>query len=292
MDNVIDVRDVNKSFGKKIILNQITFSVPKGQIIGLLGENGAGKTTLINIMLGLIKVNSGSISILDKRNTSAKAFMGVMMQKDIALKRIKVKEIIQLSQSYYQQHLSYQEIITLAQLSDQENLFLKQLSGGQMRRLSFALAMVGNPQILFLDEPTNGMDPSSRKRFWEEILKLKMSGKTIFVTSHHLDELENVADRFLILRDHQIIFDGDLMQLRHNTGNAQIDFDSEIDPTIITKLVGADPIRHLGNHFMIVTNDTNRILSALNPLLADINNIKISQNSLESIFIDLNQRRK
>ncbi|MCH4009112.1 ABC transporter ATP-binding protein [Companilactobacillus sp.] len=289
MDDVIEVKNVSKSFGKKQILNNISFSVPKGQIIALLGENGAGKTTLINIILGLISKNIGDISILGKKSSQSKNDMGVMMQNDITLTRIKVKEVIKLYQSYYERHLSYQEILNIAKLNQQENLFLKQLSGGQRRRLSFALSMTGDPAVLFLDEPTNGMDPISRQNFWDEIIKLKKLGKTIFVTSHHLNELENVIDRFLILRDQQIIFDGSLADLRTNSGKTQISFDSELDLMVFETLESIDHVSQTGNHFIVLTTNTNQVVSELTPLLTNIQNLKISQNSLENIFITLNQ---
>lgn len=289
MDDVIEVKNVSKSFGKKQILNNISFSVPKGQIIALLGENGAGKTTLINIILGLISKNIGDISILGKKSSQSKNDMGVMMQNDITLTRIKVKEVIKLYQSYYERHLSYQEILNIAKLNQQENLFLKQLSGGQRRRLSFALSMTGDPAVLFLDEPTNGMDPISRQNFWDEIIRLKKLGKTIFVTSHHLDELENVIDRFLILREQQIIFDGSLGDLRNNSGKTQISFDSELDLMIFESLESIDHVSQTGNHFVVLTTNTNQVVSELTPLLTNIQNLKISQNSLENIFITLNQ---
>ncbi|MQS90169.1 ABC transporter ATP-binding protein [Companilactobacillus mishanensis] len=289
MDSVIEVRDLSKSFGKKVILNKINFTVPRGQIIGLLGENGAGKTTLINSILGLISKDSGTVQILGKSSVSEKARMGVMMQSDITLSRIRVSEIIKLSESYYNSHLSYDQILKLANLSGQQNLLLAQLSGGQKRRLSFALAMTGNPDILFLDEPTNGMDPISRQNFWKEILTLKLAWKTIFVTSHHLDELENVIDRFLILKDSSIIFDGTLADLRHNSSESQIDFDSELLPQLFESLPSVKNAKKFGNHYTLVTTNTNQTLRELEPLLEQLNNIKISQNSLENIFINMSK---
>jgi ABC-2 type transport system ATP-binding protein len=289
MTDAIKVNNLSKHFGNKQILKDISFEVPQGQIIALLGKNGAGKTTLINMILGLIAKDSGIVAILDQPNSKSKDEMGVMMQSDISLTRIKVSEIIHLSESYYDHHLKYDEILHLANLSDHQNSLLHELSGGQKRRLSFALAMTGDPQILFLDEPTNGMDPISRQNFWKEILNLKLAGKTIFVTSHHLDELENVINRFLILKDSRIIFDGSLAELRKSSSNAQIDFDSELLPEIFSTLPSILEVKQLGDHFTVLTNDTNQTLAELNPFLTGIKNIQISQNTLENIFISMNK---
>ncbi|AKP67756.1 ABC transporter ATP-binding protein [Companilactobacillus ginsenosidimutans] len=292
MDAVIEVKELSKAFGKQKILDDISFSVPCGQIIALLGQNGAGKTTLINSILGLIPKDSGTVAILNHKPSQEKSQMGVMMQSDITLSRIKVSEIIKLSQSYYNNHLSYDQILDLANLYDQQDLLLKQLSGGQKRRLSFALAMAGDPSILFLDEPTNGMDPVSRQTFWKDILHLKEAGKTIFVTSHHLDELEDVIDRFLFLKDHRIIFDGTLADLRTNSSDSQIDFDSELLPELFESMTSVKSSKKVGNHYTLLTNNANQTLSELNPLLTKIENIKISQNTLENIFINMNQESK
>lgn len=159
------------------------------QIVALIGKNGAGKSTLINIVNGLVKPNSGHCMIYNETKPD-RNLMGLMLQDNFSLDHVKVKEAIQLARTYYKHPLAYKEILSISGLSTKQNNFMTQLSGGQKRSLQFALAMVGNPKIIFLDEPTSGIDPDARTHFWKYIDELKKQGKTFLITSHYLNELE------------------------------------------------------------------------------------------------------
>lgn len=289
MTVAISVCSVSKDYGSHQILKNVSFSIESGQIIALLGENGAGKSTLINIILGLINRNSGSVEVLGKSVSKSKAMIGVMLQNDITLTRVKVKEIIHLYQSYYEYHMDYDELIQIAHLQKYENSFIKDLSGGQKRRLSFALALVGDPSVIFLDEPTNGMDPLSRRNFWLEVGKLKDQGKTIFITSHHLNELENIVDTFLVLKNHQLIFTGNLAKLRSLSSPTEVSFDSDLNEKIFKSLPEVISIANYNQHFILKTRNVNGLLNDLNFFLNDIQNLNIQQTSLEDIFLDMNK---
>lgn len=281
---ILEIQHINKSFGKKVILKDINLQIESSSIIALVGANGAGKTTLINIILNLIPQTSGQIKFLTNENW--KQITGVMMQDNIVLHRITVKEIISLTRSYFDKPLSYEELLNISGLNNHQNNLMTGLSGGQRRRLAFALALAGNPEILFLDEPTVGMDSNARNEFWQEIDRLKKSGKTIFVTSHYLEELENIADRFLILQNSTIAFDGTIKQLRSREGQSLVEFDSELNQIDFENLANVISINLIGHHFQIITNDVNQLITELTPYLKAIDNLQVKQSTLNTLLLN------
>lgn len=281
---ILEIQHINKSFGKKVILKDINLQIESSSIIALVGANGAGKTTLINIILNLIPQTSGQIKFLTNENW--KQITGVMMQDNIVLHRITVKEIISLTRSYFDKPLSYKELLNISGLNNHQNNLMTGLSGGQRRRLAFALALAGNPEILFLDEPTVGMDSNARNEFWQEIDRLKKSGKTIFVTSHYLEELENIADRFLILQNSTIAFDGTIKQLRSREGQSLVEFDSELNQIDFENLANVISINLIGHHFQIITNDVNQLITELTPYLKAIDNLQVKQSTLNTLLLN------
>lgn len=281
---ILEIQHVNKAFGKRVVLKDISLQIESSSIIALVGANGAGKTTLINIILNLIPKDSGQVTFLTKNNW--KQITGVMMQDNIALHRITIKEIINLTRSYFNHPLSYKELLNISGLEDHQSSLMTGLSGGQKRRLAFALALAGDPKVLFLDEPTVGMDSNSRNAFWQEIDHLKKSGKTIFVTSHYLEELENIADRFLILQNSIIAFDGTIKQLRSREGQSLIEFDSELNQMNFKGLQDIVSLNVVGHHFQIITNDVNQLLAELTPYLKAIDNLQIKQATLDTLLLN------
>ncbi|WP_125763744.1 ABC transporter ATP-binding protein [Companilactobacillus hulinensis] len=288
MNTIIKVEHLNKSYRKKEILKDLNFEVDHNQIIALIGENGAGKTTLINIMLNLISSNSGTINILD--NTKHfKEHIGVMMQSNISITRITVKEILRLTQSYYKNPLPYEDLIELAHLKDLESSKMNELSGGQKRHLSFALSIAGNPDLLFLDEPTSGMDSQSRTKFWQTISTLKSQHKTIFVTSHYLEELEAIADRIMILQNKSIEFDGSIAELRTLEGESLVEFDSALLPDLFKSIPDITDFKNVGNHYQFTTKNAESLVRQMTPYLNAISNLKVQQNSLDSLFVNFSK---
>lgn len=197
MKKVIEVAGLTKTYVQKPVLKQLNFSVDRGEIVALLGKNGAGKSTLLNVLLQMITKDSGKVKILGSKHLKTEK-IGVMLQNDFSLERVTVKEVIKLWQSYYPNSKDYAELLQIADLADKQNQFLSKLSGGQRRRLNFALCLAGDPELIFLDEPTVGMDVVSRQKFWQQIKNLQALGKTFLITSHYLEELQGVAQRFLI----------------------------------------------------------------------------------------------
>ena len=207
---VIEIKNINKQINKKRILNNISFDIFEGDCVALIGPNGAGKTTLMNCLLGNKFVDSGSIKInnLQPTNNKLKKSVNVLPQENVVPQKLKVKELIDFVKKIYKDHLSDEEIDNLLRFDNKlKETFASKLSGGQRRLLSFVLSLIGKPSILFLDEPTAGMDTSTRIRFWEIVNTLKNNGLTIIYSSHYIEEVEHTADRILVLNKGELIRD-------------------------------------------------------------------------------------
>ena len=286
MTTALEVRNINKKYKNKVILNDINFSIQSGEIVALIGKNGAGKSTLINIITKLIQQDSGQSKIFEKEKFD-RNLIGVMMQENISLDRITVKEIIKLTRTYYRNPMSYQAILALSELQNYTKHPMDKLSGGQKRKLQFALTLAGNPDLIFLDEPTVGMDAESRTKFWERIDELKKQGKTFLITSHYLEELEKVANRFIFLHNQRIIFDGSLAEMGKQLKKVQVTFNSELIKDIFNKLPAVLRVSELNHHYTLITSDVNSLITQLVPYLSAIDNLEIRQQNLDTLMDSL-----
>ena len=286
MTTALEVKNINKKYKNKVVLNDINFSIQSGEIVALIGKNGAGKSTLINIITKLIQQDSGQSKIFEKEKFD-RNLIGVMMQENISLDRITVKEIIKLTRTYYRNPMSYQAILALSELQNYTNHPMDKLSGGQKRKLQFALTLAGNPDLIFLDEPTVGMDAESRTKFWKRIDELKKQGKTFLITSHYLEELEKVANRFIFLHNQRIIFDGSLAEMGKQLKKVQVTFNSELIKDIFNKLPAVLRVSELNHHYTLITSDVNSLITQLVPYLSAIDNLEIRQQNLDTLMDSL-----
>lgn len=286
MTTALEVKHINKKYKNKVVLNDINFSIQSGEIVALIGKNGAGKSTLINIITKLIQQDSGQSKIFEKEKFD-RNLIGVMMQENISLDRITVKEIIKLTRTYYRNPMSYQAILALSELQNYTNHPMDKLSGGQKRKLQFALTLAGNPDLIFLDEPTVGMDAESRTKFWKHIDELKKQGKTFLITSHYLEELEKVANRFIFLHNQKIIFDGSLTEMGKQLKRVQVAFNSELIEDIFNKLPTVLRVSELNHHYTLITSDVNSLITQLVPYLSAIDNLEIRQQNLDTLMDSL-----
>ena len=286
MTTALGVKNINKKYKNKVVLNDINFSIQSGEIVALIGKNGAGKSTLINIITKLIQQDSGQSKIFEKEKFD-RNLIGVMMQENISLDRITVKEIIKLTRTYYRNPMSYQAILALSELQNYTNHPMDKLSGGQKRKLQFALTLAGNPDLIFLDEPTVGMDAESRTKFWKHIDELKKQGKTFLITSHYLEELEKVANRFIFLHNQKIIFDGSLTEMGKQLKRVQVAFNSELIEDIFNKLPAVLRVSELNHHYTLITSDVNSLITQLVPYLSAIDNLEIRQQNLDTLMDSL-----
>lgn len=207
--NVIEVENINKFYGKAQAVKSMNFSINKNEIFGIVGANGAGKTTLIEMIIGLKRPSSGNIKVLGydlKTNKEdIKERIGVLLQEGAIYSKLKIKEALILYRSYYSQGLDLNEIIEKLGLESVLNKYYKNLSGGWKQRVLLALALVNNPEILILDEPTTGLDPKAREILWRTILYYKSENKTIILTTHYLEEITRYCDRVMIIKDGEIV---------------------------------------------------------------------------------------
>lgn len=210
IENIISVKNISKTIHKKEILKNISFEIAKGECVALIGPNGAGKTTLMNCLLGNKFITSGELSIYDLKvtNQKLKNYVNVLPQENVIPAKLKVRELINFVKSIYDNPLSDEEIDGILRFDEkQKENFATKLSGGQRRLLSFVLTLIGKPKIIFLDEPTAGMDTTTRIRFWEIVNSLKNKGLTIIYSSHYIEEVEHTADRILVLNKGELIRD-------------------------------------------------------------------------------------
>ncbi|AWZ41363.1 ABC transporter ATP-binding protein [Ligilactobacillus murinus] len=286
MKTVIKVKNVQKTYDKRVILKQVDLEIKKGEIVALLGRNGAGKSTLLNVLLQLVSKDQGEIEILGEKRLKTEA-IGVMLQNELTLERTTVKEILELWRSYYPKSKSYAELLAIADLEEKQETFIAKLSGGQRRSLQFALCLAGDPEVIFLDEPTVGMDLKHRQKFWEQIKKLQTAGKTFLITSHYLEELQNVVQRFLILKDGSIAFAGTLQELQQNGQKVTFRFTSVLDKSLFTELPGVLTVKNYAMNYIVQTTEPDELIQELVPYLPAIKNLSIEHDSLNDLFLEV-----
>jgi ABC-2 type transport system ATP-binding protein len=208
----IQVRGLRKSYGDLEAVRGIDFEVARGEVFGLLGPNGAGKTTTVEILEGYRDRSGGTVSVLghdpQRRDRALRERVGIVLQSSGIYSQITVREALSHWAGFYPSPRDVDEVLDLAGLREKQHERARRLSGGQRRRLDFALALVGDPELIFLDEPTTGFDPAARRNAWETVRALKGLGKTILLTTHYLDEAQALADRVAIVKDGAILAEG------------------------------------------------------------------------------------
>jgi ABC-2 type transport system ATP-binding protein len=212
MAAAVDVSGLRKSYGAHEAVRGITFRIEEGEVFCLLGPNGAGKTTTVEILEGYRARDAGEVTVLGldpgRRERTLRERMGVVLQHSETWPQVTVAETLGIYAGYYRNPRDVDEVIELVGLVEKRGARVKTLSGGQKRRLDLGLALVGNPDLVFLDEPTTGFDPQARRNAWEMIRGLRALGKTILLTTHYLDEAQQLADRVAVLRDGEIVTEG------------------------------------------------------------------------------------
>jgi ABC-2 type transport system ATP-binding protein len=223
-DAAIHVRGLRKSYADFEAVRGIDFEVHRGEVFGLLGPNGAGKTTTVEILEGYRQRTAGELSVLGmdpgQRPRALRARVGIVLQSTGLYRHIRVREAVAHFAAMYPHPRSVDEVIALTGLIGKEDDTIRTLSGGQLRRLDLALALVGDPELIFLDEPTTGFDPAARRNAWDTIRSLKQLGKTVLLTTHYLEEAQVLADRVAIIKDGRIIVEGAPQELGTSGGTA------------------------------------------------------------------------
>jgi ABC-2 type transport system ATP-binding protein len=255
LDAAIEVHGLRKNYDEFEAVRGIDFAVSRGEIFGLLGPNGAGKTTTVEILEGYRERTAGDVRVLGfdpgDRPRALRARIGIVLQSTGLYRHIRVREALAHFATLYPHPRDVDEVIALTGLKGKENAATRTLSGGQLRRLDLALALVGDPELIFLDEPTTGFDPAARRTAWETIGSLKGLGKTILLTTHYLEEAQTLADRVAIIKDGRIVVEGAPRELGasegaaryriayHNGGGELVERETDDPTTLLHELTGA-----------------------------------------------------
>lgn len=280
---------VSKSYGPVRALRGVDFSIRRGELIALLGPNGAGKTTAVKLFLGLSTPDAGTVSVFggNPKSSTTRMRTGAMLQVAKVPETMRVREHIDLFRSYYPQPLSARETLAIAGIEDIEKRLFGDLSGGQRQRVLFALALCGDPDLVFLDEPTVGMDVEARRVLWEQIRRLVARGKTILLTTHYLEEADALADRVAVINKGEIIAEGTPAEIKARTSGQKI--------RCISRL-SLDEVRQIPGVIAVTTDrEALEIRAALaEPVLRELflrdamlRGLEVSSAGLEEAFLAL-----
>jgi ABC-2 type transport system ATP-binding protein len=277
----VEVHGLKKSYGELEAVRGIEFEIAEGEVFGLLGPNGAGKTTTVEILEGYRSRDGGSVSVLgvdpERAGGDFRQRIGVVLQESELHPTLTVEETLALFAGYYERPRDVGEVIGLAGLEEKRGARVGKLSGGQRRRLDFAIGLVGDPELLFLDEPTTGFDPAARRTAWQRIRSFRELGKTILLTTHYLEEAEQLADRVAVIRDGEIVAQGTPAELTASTESTEIRY------------------RHEGREVVLQTDDPTRVLHELTGrALAEgweLDGLHVRRPTLEEVYLALVQEQ-
>jgi ABC-2 type transport system ATP-binding protein len=277
MSTAVTVSELRKTYGEVEAVRGISFEIASGEIFGLLGPNGAGKTTTVEILEGYRERDAGSVTVLGadpaRAGDSWREQIGVVLQSSAMYQTLSVAESLALFAGYYERPRDVDEVMQLIGLDEKRDAHVRTLSGGQRRRLDLGLALVGDPDLLFLDEPTTGFDPQARRRAWESISSLRSLGKTILLTTHYLDEAERLCDRVAVLREGRIAAIG--------------------RPGELTGALPPTEIRYWqnGREVVLRTDEPTRVLNELTQTALveghELEALEVRRPSLEEVYLSL-----
>jgi len=301
-DQLIRVTGLKKHYKDVLAVDGISFSVPRASVFTILGPNGAGKTTTLEILEGIREPDAGEIEVFGIRvsrvDRTVKERMGILLQEANFEPYLKVKEVLRLFASFFKHPLPVEEILDRIALTEKANAHVKTLSGGQKQRLALGAALVNNPDLIFLDEPTTGLDPQARRNIWSIITDLKGEGKAIILTTHYMEEAEALSDHVCIMDHGIIIAEGSPQELSAQLGQETIiEFTAgELPADAIAPLIeGCKTARMDGE---LVTVETEDLIATMEHLLAwakgrdlELKNMVVRQPNLEDVFLSLTGRR-
>jgi len=287
--NVAQLEGVSKSFGDVRALVDFTFDVRAGELTALLGPNGAGKTTAIKLLLGLAHPTSGRVSVFgaDPSKPPTRTRVGAMLQVGRVPETLRVAEHLDLFSSYYPNPLPISEALAIAGIEDLRNRRFGELSGGQKQRVLFALSICGNPDLLFLDEPTVGLDVEARRLMWNEIRQLLDRGKTVVLTTHYLEEADALADRVAVINKGAIIAEGTPAAIKSRSAGKKIRCITQLSTEVIRQIAGVIDVREDREAKVIQANNAESVLRGLLNLDLDISGIEVTSAGLEDAFLAL-----
>jgi ABC-2 type transport system ATP-binding protein len=300
-DTVIRVDGLRKAYGELVAVDGISFEVAKGEVFGLLGPNGAGKTTTVEILEGLQAPDAGSVSVLGidvvRSPDLIKPRIGISLQNAALYPKLTVVELLDLFATFYPKPRPTEELVELMDLGEKRRSRTQELSGGQRQRLSVALALVGDPEVVFLDEPTTGMDPAARRALWDVIGGLRSGGRSVLLTTHYMEEAEILCDRIAIL-DHGRILElgtvNELVDRRFKERAVRFDHIDGLGDARLQAMPGVSSIAREDGEIVLYTRDVpstiGAVLAAADELGAEPGNLAVRRATLEDVFLALTGR--
>jgi ABC-2 type transport system ATP-binding protein len=288
---VAHIENVNKNYGSVRALRNVDFRVRAGEVVALLGPNGAGKTTAVKLLLGLIPPNSGKVRVFgsDPVNPETRLRTGAMLQVGRVPETLRVREHIDLFSTYYDRPMPAAEVLAAAGLEQLRDRKFGELSGGQKQRVLFALAICGDPDLLFLDEPTVGLDVEARRMLWDEIRQMVRRGKTVLLTTHYLQEADALADRIAVINQGEIIAEGTPAEIKAQTAGKKIRCITKLSIATLRQIAGVTEVKEDREAVELHAAEAEPVIRELLLRDATLSGLEITSAGLEEAFLALTQ---
>ena len=289
MGLVAQLGGVTRRYGSQVAVDNLDLAIPRGGVYALLGPNGAGKTTTINILLGLVRPDTGTASVLERRpgEMGARRGTGAMLQISGVPSALTVREHIEQFSGYYPSPLPFAEVIRRAGLAGLERRRFGKLSGGQKQRVLFGLAICGNPELLFLDEPTVGLDVEMRRRMWTIIRELASEGRTIVLTTHYLEEADMLADRIGVLSRGRLVAEGTPTEIKARVGGRLVRCRTVLPGAVLGRLPGVRAVRHHSARVELAVDAAEPLLRQLLARDPSLSELEVVGIGLDEAFLTL-----
>ena len=288
-DVLARLQQATKSYGKVRALDGLDLSLRAGQVTSLLGANGAGKTTAIGLLLGLLRADSGSVELFgqDPRELAARRRIGVMLQTAGLPERLRVGELLAQARSYYPDARSIADCVALAGLDGLLDRPYGKLSGGQQRRVQFAIAVFGRPALLFLDEPTTGLDIDARQKLWQAIRELVAQGSGVLLTTHYLEEAEALSDRVVVLDRGKLVAEGSVGEIRAHVSQRRVRCITAVAADVAARWPGVREALRDGEYLRLVADAAEPVVRRLLDADPDLHELEVQRAGLADAFLEL-----
>jgi ABC-2 type transport system ATP-binding protein len=304
-DLAIRCRGLSKRYGEVVAVDGLDLEVRRGECFGLLGPNGAGKTTTLEVLEGILPPGEGEVEVLGRSWSDSAPWLreriGITLQETRLPDKLAVREILALFRSFYRQGRTVEEVIRLVSLEEKARAWYEKLSGGQKQRLAVACALVGDPELLFLDEPTTGLDPQSRRQLWEVIGAMRAEGRTVLLTTHYMDEAERLCDRVAVVDHGKVIALGTPRELIERVvGHEVVEFaapdaGARLEESRLQALPGVRAVRRRNGSYALTVERVHltvpALLQHLEEVQAPLENLVTHTATLEDVFVTLTGRR-
>lgn len=288
-ENVASLNAVSMNYGKLRALDGINLDIRRGQLLSLLGPNGAGKSTAISLLLGLLRPDQGTVRLFgdDPQRIRARRRIGVMLQSGQLPETLRVAELLRLTASYYPRPRSLEESAAVAGIEDLLSRPYGKLSGGQQRRVQFALALCGRPELLFLDEPTAGMDIEARQKLWQAMRSLVAEGCSVLLTTHYLEEAEALSQRVVVLGHGRVLSEGSVDELRARVALSSIRCRTQLEPSLLAAWPEVREVSRDGQHLKLISGQPEQVVRQLLDADGGLSDLEVRRAGLAEAFTEL-----